>query len=147
MARMIQAIRRYGPRPAYGTTVDLDQLAKWLARSSGLNQHAVRMTLGELHDAILFFAGVGAPVSIDGLARFRPTLSRDGTLRVRVAPSQELVTALRMRGGFAGDVINPERIGWTDAQYKALWDAEFPDDPLEIGGPAEPGDEPQAVVA
>jgi len=111
-----------------------------------LHRHA-DAPLGELHDAILFFAGVGSPVSIDGLARFRPTLSRHGALRVRVVPSHELVGGLRLRGGFAGHVINPERIGWTDAQYKALWDAEFPDDPLEIGGAAEPGDEPEANAA
>lgn len=139
MAHLIEAVRRYGPRPAYGTTVDQDQLAKWLARSSGLNQHAVRMTLRELHDGILFFAGVGAPVSIEGLARFRPTMGRDGTLRVRVMPSHELVHGLRAPGAFTGNVHNVERVGWTDAQYKALWDAEHSDDPLELG---EPGEEP-----
>jgi hypothetical protein len=132
MARLVQAAKRYGPQPNYSATVGIDTLSTWLASTSGLNASAVRMVLSELSHGILFFNRIGAPVAIPGLGRFRPTLGRDGRFRIKVATNQSLNNGINGRGAYAGTLRNAERIGWTNAQYKALWDAEHPDDPLEI---------------
>jgi len=33
---------------------------------------------------------------------------------------------------YHGEIVNRERIGLSNEEYKALWDADHPDDPLEI---------------
>jgi len=132
MASFIQAITTYGPKAIVGPTAGIDEVAVWLARSSGLNPHAVRMTLGEMSDAIQFFAGMGRPVHLPGIGRFRVSVGRDGERRLNLMPERSLVATVNGRGAFRGEIANGERIGWTDEQYKELWDAEHPADPLEL---------------
>jgi hypothetical protein len=132
MARLIQAVRDYGPRPVYGATASIEELAELLARTSGLNPSAVRMVLSELSTSILFLNRLGTPVSIPGLGRFRATLGRDGRFRMRVLTNRGLIEGLNNKGAYSGNILNAERVGWTNAQYKELWDAEHPEDPLEI---------------
>jgi hypothetical protein len=35
-------------------------------------------------------------------------------------------------GRYSGRLINEQNIGLDDAGYKVLWDADHPDDPLEL---------------
>lgn len=85
MAKMVQAVQKFGPKVVYGPTAKIDELAGWMARSSGLNPHAARMALGELSDAILFYLRRGSPVTLPGLGRFRVTVGRFGELRMHTS--------------------------------------------------------------
>lgn len=145
MAKMIQAVNKLGPKIVYGPPAKIGELAGWMARSSGLNPNAGRMALGELSDAMLFYLRRGSSVILPGLGRFRITMARDGTLRLRILPERSFLVDVRDTRHFVGKSTNPEREKWTDAEYKAAWDELFPDDPLEIpaaGEPEEP-EEPQ----
>jgi len=132
MAQLLDAVRTYGPQLPAQRTAGTDAMTEWIARSAGLNPNVVRLVLAELRDGILYFGCLGIPVRLEGIARLRPTVGRDGLPRLRASACRPLVHGLRAPGAFAGTIRNAERIGWTDAQYKALWDAEHPDDPLEV---------------
>lgn len=145
MAKMVQAVQKFGPKVVYGPTAKIDELAGWMARSSGLNPNGSRMALGELSDAMLFYLRRGSSVILPGLGLFRITLARGGKLRLRIVPERSFLVDVRDTRHFVGKKSNPEREKWTDAEYKAAWDELFPDDPLELpaaGEPAEP-EEPQ----
>lgn len=131
MARLVQAVGRYGPRVVDGPHARPKDLAEWMA-VSGLNSNVAKMVIGELGNAIRFHLLRGSPVVIPGVGRLRVTVSQDVEPRLRFAPDRGLVRDVQQRGNFTGRVANAERAGWSHAEYKALWDAEFPDDPLQI---------------
>jgi len=66
------------------------------------------------------------------LGTFAPGIDRDGNVRINFQTAVRLKKALARRDQYTGRIRNKARIGWTNADYKALWDAENPDDPLEI---------------
>jgi hypothetical protein len=51
---------------------------------------------------------------------------------VRFRADGELKRQLNAPGAFTGEIVNRVNIGLDDAEYKALWDAEHPDDPLDV---------------
>ena len=153
MAKMVQAVQKFGPKVVYGPTAKIDELAGWMARSSGLNPHAARMALGELSDAILFYLRRGSPVTLPGLGRFRVTVGRFGELSMHILPERAFLRDVRDARRYVGFRENLDRAVWTDADYKTAWDTEFPDDPLELtasdqpGEPTEPGQDNLAQAA
>ena len=78
MARLLQAIQKYGPRVVPGPTVPTEELAAWAAARSGVDVAAVRAVLWDLGDAVAAFNRSGASVRLQGLGRFRPTIGRAG---------------------------------------------------------------------
>lgn len=44
----------------------------------------------------------------------------------------KLRNALNAEGAFRGEIANRSNVGMSALGYKALWDAMFPDDPLEV---------------
>ena len=59
MARMMEAVRDYGPKLELNPTAHLEQVADWMAMRTGLNTSEVVMVLHEINEAILFFNGQG----------------------------------------------------------------------------------------
>ena len=131
MARLLQAIQKYGPRVIPGPTVPTEELAAWTAARSGVDVAAVRAVLWDLGDAVAAFNRSGASVRLQGLGRFRPTIGRAGILRVRFAADAELRQDMEV-STFTGEIQHRDRIGIDDAAYKRLWDDDHPNDPLEL---------------
>jgi len=100
-----------------------------MARSSGLNANAARMTLAELGDAVAFHLRLGSPVVVPGLGRLRLTMDRRGELQLKEVAEKALLGQVLNRGAFKGQVEGKERADWADVRYKGTWDAEFPKDP------------------
>ena len=132
MANPIHAFARFGPRLVAAAPVEERELIGRMAAGTGMSVHVARLLLGQLADALLFFLRCGSAVRVPGIGRFRVTMTRDGSLRLHLVPDKGLLAALQDRDQLAATVEHAERIGWTDAQYKARWDAEFPQDPLEM---------------
>jgi hypothetical protein len=132
MAKIVNAVRQYGPRLDWSKTAQLDEVADWMARHTGLNRSEVLMLVAELHEAILHFNRNGRAVKLPDIGTFAPGIDRKGALRVNFRPAVRLKREMARRELYHGRILHRERIGWTDAQYKALWDAENPDDPLEV---------------
>jgi len=132
MAKLIQAVRLYGPKVKRNNTVQLDQLAGWVAMRTSLNKSEVAMTLAELNEAILYFNCQGTPVKLPGLGIFAPSVDRNGHFRIHVRTDQALVNGINNPQVFTGTIDNRSGIGLTNEELKTLWDADHPDDPLEL---------------
>jgi hypothetical protein len=142
MASYMQAVSRYGPRVIQGPHALEDELVAWMATDAGANPHAVRLVLGQLGRVLRFYLRRGSPVVLPGVGRFRMTMGRDQELRVHCTVDKDLRQDLKDRRSFVGRTEHTERARWTPAQYKARWDAEFPDDPLQL--PAGDTESPSA---
>ena len=135
MAKPMHAVARYGPRLAVAPPAETAEVTKWMAAGTGLSVHVARLMLDQLADALLFFLRRGSAVWLPGIGRLRVLMTRDGVLRLHLLPDKRLLAALQDREHLTATVEHAERIGWTDAQYQALWDAEFPDEPIEFPPP------------
>lgn len=135
MATLIRAVARFGPRLVAAAPVEASELYKRMTAGTGLTAPVARLMLDQLADVLLVFLRRGSAVKLPGIGRLRVFMNRDGILRLHLVPDKRLLAALQDHERLTGTVEHAERISWTDADYKAQWDAEFPDDPLEIGPP------------
>jgi len=132
MATLIEVLATHGPRLMYNRTLEVDQIAEWLASRSGLPAAQTEMVLKELRAAAIYFCRTGTPVRLPGIGRIRVSLGRNGTYRINITPDPVLRKAMNAPGTYTGPIRNAVNIGLDNAGYKALWDAEHPDDPLEL---------------
>ncbi len=132
MAKIVQAVRKYGPKLERPSTVEIDELVEWMARRTGLNKSEVIAVLAELHDGLLFFNRAGRAVKLPDIGTFSPGIDRHGGLRLHFRPAVRLRNEFANGDKYYGRIKNKPRIGWSDEAYKALWDAEHPDDALDI---------------
>jgi hypothetical protein len=129
MARLVTAVAKYGPKVARKPTAQLPEVSRWIARGTGLTDGQVSLALKELRDAILYFNASGSPVKLDGIGIFGVSVDRNGRRNITFYADQSL-----RRGAATSDLTirNHANIGLDNAGYKALWDADHPDDPLDI---------------
>jgi hypothetical protein len=129
---MIQAFVKFGPRLQRQPTVRLEQLAERLAELTGLRPSQVMSVLLELQSALLHYCKRGAGLELPGIGYFRPSLRGDGRMRLLYRADLTLRRALSSAKDYQGEILNSENIGLDPAGYKALWDAEFPEDPMDL---------------
>ncbi len=132
MAKIVQAVRQYGPKLERLPTAQIDDVTDWVASRTGLNRSELLMAVAELSEAILFFCREGRAVKLPDIGTFAPGIDREGNLRLNFRTAVRLKKRLAQREQYVGYIQNKTRIGWTDADYKVLWDAENPDDPLAV---------------
>jgi nucleoid DNA-binding protein len=132
MARIVEAVRDYGPKVDLNPTAQLEQIADWMAMRTGLNKSEVMMVLQETNEAVLYFNSQGTPVKLPGVGTFTPSVDRGGTFKINFRADMDLKKRINAGGAYTGTVLNKNRIGLDNAGYKALWDADHADDPLEI---------------
>jgi nucleoid DNA-binding protein len=132
MARIMQAVSAYGPKLQLNPTAQLSQVADWMAMRTGLNKSEVMMVLQELSEAVLYFNGQGTPVKLPGVGTFSPSVDRSGKFKINLRADVALKNGINAPGAYSGQVRNRDRIGLDNAGYKALWDADHPDDPLDV---------------
>jgi hypothetical protein len=88
--------------------------------------------LQELTFAILYFIRQGTPINLPGLGRFAPGIGRNGKYRVNVRVDKCLVDGINEKDAYTGRLEHAENIGLDNEGFNVLWDAEHPDDPLEL---------------
>ena len=135
MSTILQAVNQYGPKLEFKPTAQLEKVAEWMAMRTGLNKSEVMMVFQESSEAILYFCKDGQAVKIPGVGTFTPSMDRNGEVLINFRADMELKNGINTPDAYGGVIVNRERIGWTNAQYKELWDADHPSDPLVI--PAE----------
>ena len=131
MTRRITAIKAHCPRIKLQHRVETEALVEFIARSTGLNEGPVRNVLYELRDAITFFALRGAPVKLEGLGTFTPTVNLAGQFDLVHRTDTQIKGRLNAPQAFRGAVENEEHVGKQPDDLVALWNAEHPDDPVE----------------
>ena len=132
MARIVQAVNAYGPKLGLNPTAQLDRVASWMAMRTGLNKSEVMMVLQEMNEAILYFNNEGTPIKLPGVGTFTPSIDRNGKFKINFRADVALKNGINAPGAYQGTVRNKDRIGLDNAGYKELWDADHPDDPLEV---------------
>lgn len=110
-----------------------EAVIEWMVDNSHvLRKSTVRMMLTEVAEAVLHFHSQGIPVRLESLGTFTPSIDRNGTIRQGYRADVQLKKRSNEEGAYTGRIINEERIGLDNAGYKELWDADHPNDPLEI---------------
>lgn len=132
MATFLEAVQAFGPRLVYNRTASTATVAKTLAGRTGLKHGQVLLVLRELQEVLVQYGETGTPVELDGVGRLRPTVNRDGHLRLAVTIAGELAHGIDRLDTYKGEILNRGNIGLDDDGYKALWDAVHPDDPLDL---------------
>ncbi len=130
MASKIKAINAYCPRLELGKTAQLDELVRYLAGRTGLNEGEIRMVMIELRDAIVFFNRTGRSVKLEGLGTYAPKIDLDGVFGVSHRLDNRIKNELNAPGVFSGTIVNRENMGKTSAELVALWNEEHPEDPV-----------------
>lgn len=133
MARLIQAISEYGPKLELDPTAETEGVIEWvMARNRLLSRGTVKVALMEIAEAVLHFNGQGIPVRLEELGIFTPSIDRNGAIKHGYRADVKLKQRSNAEGAYTGRITNGERIGLDNAGYKELWDADHPDDPLEV---------------
>lgn len=110
----------------------IEDIAASIAKRTGLNKSEVMMMIQEASEVILEFNRDGRPVRFPGVGIFTPSIKRDGELSVRFRANMNLKSGMNTRNFFRGEIKHSENIDAGNERLKELWDAEFPDDPLEL---------------
>ena len=130
MAKQIQAISKYCPKVKLGKTVQEKELIEYIADRTGLNKGDVRMALGELSDAIVFFNKRGEGVKLEGIGIYHPSIDLNGRISVSHTLDGDISSALNASGAFTGEIENKENIGKSTADLIAQWNKDNPSDPI-----------------
>jgi nucleoid DNA-binding protein len=125
-------VRAYGPQLKLNPTAQLDQVADWMAMRTGVNKSEVMMVLQETSEAIIYFNSQGTPIKLPGVGTFTPSIDRTGAYSINLRADAALKKQINAPGDYKGQVVNKARVGLDNAGYKQLWDAEHPDDPLDV---------------
>ncbi len=132
MARIVQAVNKYGPRLEFGPTAQLDEIAAWIVSRTGANKSEVMAMIQELSEMILAFTVRGIPVKLPGVGIFSPSIDRHGRFKINVRIDMALKQGSNAPDAYKGKIRNKEHIGLDNAGYKGLWDVNHPDDLLII---------------
>ena len=130
MAKLIQAYRRYGPQVQRGTTAGHEEISAYIAETTGLDKHQIRMVLGKMQDATLHYARQGRGVKLEGIVTLWPVSDAQGRLSFGRRFDVSLEEELNDMDKFTGRLENYEHRTWTEQQYRDAWNTEFPADPI-----------------
>ena len=131
MAHILEAYNLYGPRIRRGVTADLDEVARFVAQSTGLDDSQIRMVLGKLRDAVLHYTQQGRGITLEGIIHLWPTIDRHGEVSLGRRLNHRLLKALNRLERFKAHIDNFEHREWKPDDYHTAWDEDHPLDPIE----------------
>ena len=99
---------------------------------TGLNKSEVQMVLQEANEAILSLNSQGMLVELPCVGKFTPCVNRRSTFKINFRADTNLKKRINAPDAYTGRMANKSRIGLDNAGYKELWDADHPDDPLDV---------------
>ena len=128
MAKLIEAIRAYGPRIILGRMVQPRELAEYISRGTSLNRGEIENVLSELNEALCYFMRQGSSVKLSGVGVFSPSIDLEGNLDIGVRMDNSIDAELNKIGAFQGEILNRENIGKTPTELKEMWNQVNPTD-------------------
>ncbi len=131
MAAQISALNHYRPQIEYGETAEWREVAEFLESSSTLSKIDIIGVLTGLQDAVLYFNRQGRGVKLEGLGTYLPNINYQGEIDAAHRLDRRLKRGLN-NGSFSGKIRNKKNIGKTVEEVIALWNAEHPDDPVQV---------------
>src|SRR5262245_28689939 len=128
MASRISALNRYRPQIEYGETADWREVARHIAKHTGLSPVDVIRVLLELHGAMIYFLSQGRGVKLEGLGTYLPNINYRGVFDVAHRLDRRLKRTLNIKGTFSGRIRNKKNIGKTTEEIIVLWNKEHPNE-------------------
>ena len=132
MANWIEAVNRYRPRVTNAPTIDIDFLAERLSVGTLITRPLARMVLEELGREVAGLLRTGHKVRLPGIGTLAPRVRLGGRMHPAIRFDEVLKRSLSTVDAFLGAVEHRESVGLDLAALKVRWDAEYPDDPLEL---------------
>jgi len=132
MATFLKAIVQYGPKLELNSTAQLDQVAELMSMRTGLKKSEVMMVLQEQSEVITHFGKNGTAVKFPGVGIFSPSIDRNGEFSVNFRADNALKSGINAQNAYRGGLKNRANIGIDNQRLKELWDAEHPEDLLEL---------------
>ena len=130
MAKKIQVWRLYGPRLAAVLPVDSKEFVFQVTK--GVNQTRSTMTslLEEMTDVLVQNLQVGRTTKLSNGWTFKPVGKKDGSIEIHVTLGKAMTNAVN--SDFRGKWINAQNINKTERDLVEMWNAEHPEDQIEI---------------
>ncbi len=142
MANWIEAVNRYRPRVTNAPTIDIDFLAERLSVGTLITRPLARMVLEELGREVAGLLRTGHKVRLPGIGTLAPRVRLGGRMHPAIRFDEVLKRSLSTVDAFLGAVEHRESVGLDLAALKVRWDAEYPDDPLELPAKGKVGAPP-----
>ncbi len=130
MPSRISILNHYRPQIKYGETADWHEVARYIETISTVSSIDIIGVLTGLQQAVIHFNRQGCGVKLEGLGTYLPNINYQGELDVAHRLDRGLKRELN-NGSFSGKIRNKQHIGKTPAEIYALWNSEYPEDPVE----------------
>ena len=131
MAKIIQAVAKYGPRIELIEAADEDRFMKLITQRTTLSSGVVKNVQESEVETLIGLLLEGRPVHT-GIAIFTPSIDLEGNIDISVRVDKRILSALNATGGFTGKVLHSENIGKSSADLAVLWNAEHAEDPIPV---------------
>lgn len=123
MAKIIQAVAKYGPRIELIEAADEDRFMKLITQRTTLSSGVVKNVQESEVETLIGLLLEGRPVHT-GIAIFTPSIDLEGNIDISVRVDKRIFSALNAAGEFTGKVLHSENIGKSSAELAVLWNAE-----------------------
>ena len=131
MASYIKAVNRYRPRIRKRGTATKEQMAEWIAERTLLTTGQAKAVLSDYAEGALFFFKNRQDVNLEGLGKFSVDIGIDGRLAINFRPNDDFLKRLNAEFDKSAESIEQaENVGKSRDEITALWNTEFPADPI-----------------
>lgn len=93
---------------------------------------SIDQSIKELRDQIIEFNRAGRAVKVEGLGTFAPSIDLKGQFAIVYRADPALNYSLNVPGIFSGKIIDRENIGKSSTELVEKWNADNPNDPVEL---------------
>lgn len=133
MAKLIQAVAKYGPRIELIEAADTERFMELITQRTTLSAGVVKNVQESEVETLIGLLKEGRPVHT-GIAIFTPSIDLEGNIDISVRVDKRILTALNAYGAFTGKVLRSENIGKSTEELAELWNEEHPEDPIVVSG-------------
>lgn len=133
MAKLIQAVAKYGPRIELIEAADTERFMELITQRTTLSAGVVKNVQESEVETLIGLLKEGRPVHT-GIAIFTPSIDLEGNIDISVRVDKRILMALNAHGAFTGKILRSENIGKSTEELAELWNEEHPEDPIVVSG-------------
>jgi hypothetical protein len=136
MPQLIEVFGKFRPRIELKEAADHKHFMRLITKRTTLSSGVVKNVQESEVETLIDLLLEGRPVHT-GIAIFTPSIDTQGNLTVNVRVDKRIISALNAPSAFAGKISNSANIGLSIPEFAALWNAEYPDNPIVLGPASE----------
>jgi hypothetical protein len=136
MPQLIEVFAKFCPRIDLMLAADHKRFMELITQRTTLSTGVVKNVQESEVETLIGLLKEGRSVHT-GVAIFTPTIDSQGNLSVSVRVDKRITAALNAPGAFTGKIHNSSNIGLSTPEFAALWNAEYPDNPIQLQNGSE----------